>query len=279
MLPVLIRVPDWIPLVGGEPVTSFGALLLIAFLVAGGLFVRKLRQRYPDAAGWDLVVTAAVAGLVGAKLMHLGVHTVLGQPSSLGRAGLDWLGGLAIASLAVLWHARREGLDTGAVAGAAAAPLALGYAIGRLGSFLVGADYGVPTGLPWGIAFPAGAPPTTPSNLAAEFGAVVPAQSLAGDFVRVHPTQLYEAALSLGVYGVLERLRWGRNESSMPGWRLFGTYLVLSGVVRAAVELLRVKRDQLVGPITVDLLLALGAAAVGVALWNRKSKAYRGEEA
>ena len=32
--------------------------------------------------------------------------------------------------------------------------LILGYAIGRIGCFLVGDDYGIPTNLPWGMSFP-----------------------------------------------------------------------------------------------------------------------------
>lgn len=279
MLPVLFRIPDWIPGLGGQAITSFGTLLLIAFLAAGALFVRRLQDVDPGAAGWDLVVTAAVAGLVGAKLAHLGVHGVLGAPSGgLGRAGLDWFGGLALGAAAVLWQARRQGVELGAVAGAAAAPLALGYAIGRVGSFLVGADYGVPTSLPWGVSFPAGAPPTTPANLVGEFGASVPPGARSGDFVRVHPTQLYEAGLSLGVFAALERLRGSRNGFRVGGWRLFGLYLALAGGARAAVEMLRLKRDQVAGPITVDLLLALLAIAVGVVLRSgRERKAHRSE--
>ena len=36
--------------------------------------------------------------------------------------------------------------------------LALGYAVGRIGCFLVGDDFGMPTTLPWGVKFPAGVP-------------------------------------------------------------------------------------------------------------------------
>ena len=57
------------------------------------------------------------------------------------------------------------------VLSAAAPAMTLGHAVGRIGCFLVGDDYGRPTSLPWGMAFPEGLPPTTD---------------------RVHPTQLYE---------------------------------------------------------------------------------------
>lgn len=282
MIPVLFRIPDWIPIVGDQAITSFGVFLLLAFLAAGWLFVHQLRDQRPGAAGWDLVVTAAVAGLLGAKLLHLAVHGLLGLPSGgLGRGGLDWFGGLAAGAAAVLWHGRRLGVDPAALAGAAAAPLALGYAIGRIGSFLVGADYGLPTSLPWGVAFPAGVPPTTPGNLMAEFGVRALAGSQAGalgDFVRVHPTQLYEAALSLMAFVVVWREGGRRNNSRMGGWRLFGLSLLLGGAARVLVELLRVKRDQLAGPVTVDFLLALAVVAVGVALRSRGQQSARVSE-
>jgi phosphatidylglycerol:prolipoprotein diacylglycerol transferase len=72
---------------------------------------------------------------------------------------------------------------------AAATPaLAVGHAIGRIGCFLVGDDYGRPTNLPWRIAFPEGLPPTA---------------------VPVHPTQLYEAAALVPL--VILLMRWRRS--------------------------------------------------------------------
>jgi phosphatidylglycerol:prolipoprotein diacylglycerol transferase len=283
----VVRIPDWIPVLGDQAITSFGVMLLVAFLVAGTLFVERLRRVEPD-AGWDLVVTAVVAGLLGAKALHLLVHTVLGLPSGgFGRAGLDFLGGLAGGAAGAFWHASRAGIAPGHLAGAAAAPLALGYAIGRVGSFLVGADFGHPTGLPWGVAFPRGAPPTTPMNLRSLFDATIPPSALHGDFVRVHPTQLYEAALAVGIFGVL-RGRWpGPGEGGtgptaggarsgergkgarVRGWHTLALFLLLWGAVRALIELLRLKQDRLVGPITVDLLLSVGVVALGTALWRR----------
>ena len=260
MIPVLARVPEWVPLVGGQAITSFGALLLVAFLVAGRLFVRALRTEEPDARGWDLVVTAALAGVLGAKAMHLALNGFLGLPTALGRSGLHWFGGLAAGAAAVLWHARARGLHPRRVAGAAAAPVALGYAIGRIGSFLVGSEYGLPTTLPWGVAFPAGYPPTTPANLMAHFHASVPAGSVHGDFVTVHPTQLYEAALSTGIFVAVHRAWRRRNGSRMGGWAILGLFLTLHGAARGAVGPIRASAG-LMGPLVVDLLLA--AVVVG----------------
>lgn len=269
MIPVLFRIPEWIPLIGAQPITSFGGALLVAFLAAGKLFVDAVRADAPEARGWDLVVTAAVAGLLGAKALHLAVNGVLGLPTGLGRAGLNWFGGLIVGGAAVLWQARVQGLDAARVAAAAAAPLALGYAIGRMGSLLVGSEYGLPTTLPWGVAFPAGTPPTTPANLVQLFGVAPTVGAVEGDFVRVHPTQLYEAILSLGVFAAVRRSRRVRNGSRIGGWRIPGLFLTLHGIARVVVEPIRAKADRLGGAISVDLLLALVVTGWGVWLWTR----------
>jgi phosphatidylglycerol---prolipoprotein diacylglyceryl transferase len=275
MRPVLYRFPDWIPVLGDQPITTFGVMLLVAFLGAGALFVRRLRSDQPAARGGELVVAAALGGLVGAKVMHLLIHTALGLPAAgFGRGGLNWFGGLAGGAAAVLWQAHRSKLPLGTVAGAAATPLLLGLGLGRVGSFLVGADYGLPTTLPWGVTFPAGTPPTTPANLAAIYGVVSPAGAMVGDFVRVHPTQLYEAALALFAFAGLEIVRRARGAigkatgtaAAYGGWRLLGWSLILSGLARLPIELLRAKQDHLVGPVTVDLLLALAVTALGAGL-------------
>lgn len=269
MRPVLFRFPDWIPVLGEQPVTSFGVMLLVAVLAAGALFVRRLGPRAAPATGWGLVVVAALGALIGAKLLHLGVHAALGIPGAgIGRTGLNWFGALAGGAVALFWQAHRRGVPASAVAAAAAAPLLLGYAIGRVGTFLAGTDYGVPTALPWGMTFPAGAPPSTPSNLWAIYGVETAPGALAGDFARVHPTQLYSAGLALAGLGALERLRRA-HRSAWPvggGWRLFGWALILNGATRVLVEPLRVKQDHLVGLVTADLALALVLTALGVGL-------------
>jgi phosphatidylglycerol---prolipoprotein diacylglyceryl transferase len=265
MLPVLYRFPDWIPLLGEQPITTFGVALLLASLLAGTLF----RRRLPDLDGgqaWTLVLSAVLGGLVVAKLSHLAVHGVLGIPGAgFGRAGLNGIGGVVGGGAALFWQARRTGVSLPAVAAAAASPLLLGYAVVRLGSFLAGGEYGVPTSMPWGVAFPAGTPPTTPANLLATFGLESPPGARVGDFVRVHPTQLYEATLA--VMGLVA-LEAGRRRG-VGGWRLFGWSIILYGATRLPVDLLRAKQDHLVGPVTMDAVLALALVAVGAALIAR----------
>src|SRR2546429_9952025 len=77
-----------------------------------------------------------------------------------------------------------------------AAPLALGYGLGRVGCFLVHDDYGIPSTLPWAMKFPRGLPPTPVaelSNMHAAFPPrTEPIQRAAGP-----PTQHHEQTLLL----------------------------------------------------------------------------------
>ena len=99
--------------------------------------------------------------LLGAKLLwtaeHAGEEPLLRLLTS--RGGMSWFGGLAgglAAGLVFMW---RAGLRPIAVLAAAAPGLAAGHAVGRVGCFLVGDDYGRASTLPWAVAF-AGLPPT-----------------------------------------------------------------------------------------------------------------------
>jgi phosphatidylglycerol:prolipoprotein diacylglycerol transferase len=71
---------------------------------------------------------------------------------------------------------------------------------------------------------------------------------------------------------ILWRLRHHRHA---PGW-LFGMYCLLAGTERFVVEFFRAKSDM-VGPVTSAQVVALGVAAVGVALltWRREPQPER----
>jgi len=133
---------------------------------------------------------------------------------------------------------------------AAASPaLAIGHAIGRIGCFLVGDDYGKVTGLPWAVAFPEGLPPTLD---------------------RVHPTQIYEALPLFLIGAVLIKLRKARRNDRM----VFGTYLVLAGTTRFLIEFVRVN-DRVIGPLTVAHLASMLAVVSGVVLLSLLSRSAK----
>ena len=234
MYPILFHIPDWVPLLGGGPITSFGAMMFLAFFV-GGFLIRDRMDAggYDGERAWDLIFTAVVAGVVGAKLYYvlLNFDQLLEDPRFLvARGGLVWYGGFGVAAAAVVWHIRRMGLPLDRMADAIAPALALGYAIGRVGCFLVGDDYGLPTASWVGVRFPEGSPPSSVSMLEGLFGVNVDPALVAeyGQIVPVHPTQLYEAVLSLGIFAILWRLR---DHGRAAGW-LFMLWLACAGAER-----------------------------------------------
>jgi phosphatidylglycerol:prolipoprotein diacylglycerol transferase len=141
---------------------------------------------------------------------------------------------------------RRARLRPIAVLAAATPGLAVGHAIGRIGCFLVGDDYGRPTALPWGVAFPEGLPPTA---------------------VPVHPTQLYEAVPLFALAPLLVRLR--RSEAS--DRTVLGVYFLAAGLLRFAIEFVRVN-ERVVGDLSVAHVASLAVAVAGGVLLARRAR-------
>jgi phosphatidylglycerol:prolipoprotein diacylglycerol transferase len=163
---------------------------------------------------------------------------------------LVWYGGFLLGTAAVVWTMRRRRLALWPTLDAATPALALGYAIGRVGCFLVGDDYGRPTQLPWGVAFEHGLPPTSAWHLRREFGLEIPPEIPGATLLRVHPTQLYETAAGLAIwaFGVWLLRRLART-GGRPGSVALPLFALLA-VERFLVEILRVKDDRFLGPFT-----------------------------
>lgn len=256
-------------------ITGYGIMLMVGFLMGGWLIDRDLRRR-----GWhhdyaaDITVAAVIGGVIGAKLWYV---AATGDPGALfTRGGLVWYGGFIGGSLAVLANGWRLGVPPRWTCQLTAAALPAAYALGRIGCFLVGDDYGRPTTLPWGVAFPQGIPPTTAGAMAQDFGIPIP-QGVAPDtLLAVHPTQLYEVFLMIGAFMVLWRLR---TSGKPAGW-LFGLYLVLAGTERFLVEFVRAKADHLAVGLTVAQFIALAMIVTGgvlLAAWSKGADVEPGE--
>ena len=191
----------------------------------------------------DAGLAGIIGGLAGAKLIWAIEHAGREGPFLdllLSRGGLSWFGGFAGGLAAGIVVLRRHRLSVTTVLAAAPPALAVAHAIGRVGCFLVGDDYGVPSGLPWAVAFPDGLPPTT---------------------VPVHPTQLYEAAVLVPIAWRL--YRWRRQ--GKPDAFVLGAYLVMTGLTRFLIEFIR-WRQPLLGPLAVAHILAFVVMCVGAVL-------------
>jgi phosphatidylglycerol:prolipoprotein diacylglycerol transferase len=295
----------------GFPISSFGVMLAIAFLVGTWLTTRRMSEEGLDPElGSSMLIYVLLGGIGGSKLyfavdtslregltfsslwpalllvlgtivlvdrvlitvsrrleegpsaelrsriridlvlstvfaaaLYFGFQPIASRADSFfsllaAREGITWYGGLIGAVIVGAIGCRRNGIPIVLFANCGAAATAVGQALGRIGCFLVGDDYGRVSDVPWAIAFPQGAPPTLDP---------------------VHPTQLYEAAwLSLvAVY------LWRRRRASP---FLFGEYLALNGAGRFVIEMWRVNPRVAAG-LTEPQWIGISLIALGVGGW------------
>lgn len=264
MYPEIFRIGDFV-------VTSFGLMMFLSFL-AGAWATGKQLERYGLSKEliWDMLAGIAIGGIVGAKLYYLALHwqDVVADPMGelLSRGGLVWYGGLIGGVLAYYIQIRKRGLPTATMFDATAPALFLSIAIGRLGCFLVGDDYGVPTDGWWGIAFPNGAPPSTAGYLrsvGADVAASVPDTAI----LAVHPTQLYEIAMVLPLFLLL----WHVGKRALAPGRLFTLFLGLYGVERFLIEAVRAKDDRILLGLSTSQMMSVLLVILAIVLWYRQA--------
>ncbi len=108
---------------------------------------RNVRIWPHDRVG-DIVILALVFGILGSKIFdtleHWGdfVRDPIG--TLLSPSGLTFYGGLIVATIAILWFAKRKGIKIKHLVDAAAPSIMIAYAIGRIGCQVAGdGDWGV----------------------------------------------------------------------------------------------------------------------------------------
>jgi phosphatidylglycerol:prolipoprotein diacylglycerol transferase len=141
--------------------------------------------------------------------------------------GFTFTGAALAGAIALILIARHYRIPILQMLDIASPAAAIGYGFGRIGCLISGdGDYGVPTSLPWGMSFPNGLVPTTE---------------------RVHPTPIYEFLAAVVIFWILWRLgaRWLNDKRDFG--KLFGMYLLLSGVARFLVEIIRINPRVLWG--------------------------------
>ncbi|HJS44174.1 MAG TPA: prolipoprotein diacylglyceryl transferase [Gemmatimonadales bacterium] len=242
---------------GPLQLTGYGLMMMVAFLMAGWAIQVDLRRRgLNEEYAADIIIAGVIGGLVGAKLWYV---VLTGESDALfRRGGFVWYGGFLGAVAAILLNGWRRRVPGRFTAELCAAPLALGYALGRVGCFLVNDDYGVPSNLPWAMKFPDGLPPTTVANLQSA-GVQFPPGTDPMQVVAVHPTQLYETGLMFLAFVWLWRQR---DHGHGVGW-LWACYLVFAGAERFLVEFVRAKDDRLLNPFTLAQVTSILLIVVG----------------
>jgi phosphatidylglycerol:prolipoprotein diacylglycerol transferase len=234
---------------GHFSVPTFGLMLWLAAVAAAFMMDRSFRRAGLSADAVGMVAVAVVLGIVGAKLWH-----VIDTPAEFrdegwrvlwDTAGFAWFGGLVFGISALVfqgWWAKIGGLRTLDLAAPSAA---IGYGIGRIGCFLSGDGcYGLETKLPWplGMSFPNGIEPTPLG-------------------VSVYPTPLIELVAGLLIGWWL----WRRAGKPHAVGAIVGQYLVLSGIARFFVEMIR-RNPKVLWSLSNAQLASAGSVIAGILL-------------
>ncbi len=205
----------------GISLKSFGIVFACGFIAAGAILARRLKELgKPVDWSYEMAFAALVGGLVGSRVYYVVQnyshvkHDLLG--SLFSGSGLVWYGGVIGGTIAVCLWAYWRGLLGLGLLDLASVPLAMGYAIGRIGCQVSGdGDYGKVSNLPWAMSYPKGTVPTSPG-------------------VKVQPTPIYETV----AMGLVAWWLWRMRDRFRPG-ALFAFYLLLSGTERLLVEFVR----------------------------------------
>ena len=223
---------------------TFGLCFAAAFIGAAAVLARGFRELgKPVDWAYEMIFAGLVGGVIGSRLDFLIQNWDEVSDDFLGNvfsgSGLVWFGGLLGGAIGVCLWAWRRGFLGVQLLDVAAVPLALGYAIGRVGCQLSGdGDYGVASDLPWAMAYPEGTVATTEE---------------------VHPTPIYES-LAMGLAALwLWRLR-GRLAPGM----VFALYLVIAGLERLLIEFIRRNDDVAIG-LTLAQIVSVGLVVAGLA--------------
>jgi len=240
--------------IGPLELKTFGICFAFAFLASGILINRRLAELgLPADWAYEFVFAALVGGIVGSRVDYVLQNWDKVSDDVLGNifsgSGLVWFGGLVGGALGAILWARWRGWLGWQLFDVAAVPLAIGYAVGRVGCQLSGdGDYGIESDLPWAMSYPDGTVPTTDE---------------------VHPTPVYET-LAMGIAGVV---LWRLRDRFAPGV-LFGLYLIIAGIERFLVEFIR-RNDGVVAGLTQAQLISLAMLALGAGIVATRRAAPR----
>jgi len=138
---------------------SWAGGILLGLLFSGLRFWEKNKQKlskpeerkiriWPHERVGDIVIIAAVAGFLGAKIFDNleNWDRFIENPLAnlLAPSGLTFYGGLICATIGILWYAKRKQISLKHLVDAAAPSLMIAYAIGRIGCHVSGdGDWGV----------------------------------------------------------------------------------------------------------------------------------------
>jgi phosphatidylglycerol:prolipoprotein diacylglycerol transferase len=220
-----------------------------AWLAAGAYFLWQAKRRgLPAVLAVDAVILSVPLSLVFAHLLSALLD---GSVSNLGDFLFTWrgwsggylsFGGLLGSTLAFLLAARLHRVGFALTADLAAPAIFLASFLGRVGCFFHGCCFGNTLAHPWALKL---------------WAAIAPQETAPR-----HPTQLYEAALSLAAFAIVPRLARHFREQPGSGFTALNC-LVCYFMIRFVVEFFRIggsARASVGGLTTAQVISVLGIA-------------------
>ena len=223
--------------------------------------------------------------------------------------GLTYYGGFLLAFPILVWYALKNRIPVRVGMDIIAPCLMVGLAFGRIGCFLNGCCYGAECSLPWAVSFPYQSLPYQDEFAQGEVAPppelLVPLENgrtrlvtrdelKSGEIVTarateriplapgaralaaaqhsspLHPAQLYSAITAFLIAGITLTYITLRGA---PG-RAFALMMMLEGVTRFVLEMLRTEPTVWGTPLSLSMWLGLGLVLGGAALWVAFGRAW-----
>ena len=207
--------------------------------------VVEVKNILPSQLSWNFIFIAGISGIIGAKLFSVfeDIDYLIQDPLSalFSFSGLTFYGGFIFGTLAVILYGKKYNIKIKYLADTFAPSLILAYGIGRMGCHFSGdGDWGIlsnmnikPSIIPdwmWGYNFP---------HNVIEVGEKI--EGCVGMYCYqlpylVYPTSLYESIFGIIAFLFLYNIK---THIKIPGV-LFCIYLILNGMERFLIEIIRV---------------------------------------
>jgi prolipoprotein diacylglyceryl transferase len=232
--------------IGPLRVNFYGVAIALGVIAAIWLASRRYEQRGGDPKVIERAsIIAVISGVLGARVGYVITHPeareTVADVFRIWDGGLAFFGGLTAGAVAMIWVMRREGAVIADVADSVAPAIPLAQVIGRWGNYFNAVEISA-------------------NNRSAKYAG----------FETFQPTFLYESLLNVIVVGII--LWVEKRFEPVPG-SLFTVYLVLYGIVRFLMELLRTDTEYRLAGISrngwLSILAAIGGTIAYIVMQRR----------
>jgi phosphatidylglycerol:prolipoprotein diacylglycerol transferase len=210
---------------GPFEIRYYGIIYVLGFILAYFFLVTLSKRRHLELSKddiSDLLFYEIIGTVIGARLFEIFVYNpayYFANPfemMAVWHGGLSFHGGLIGAAVAGFLFCKKKKVAFYDLADIVVIPLAFGLFLGRIGNFLNGELVGRLTNVPWCVKF----------------------KKYEGCR---HPSQLYESAKNLFIFGVL----WFMKDKKLKKGIMFWSFILMYSVLRFFVEFFREPDPQI----------------------------------